>query len=719
MKKNKLALVVGLVMLGALILISSNNNPVGAQTAPNLSFEFHRLDKTTVRPGDTLTLTYRVRNNNPQSHTGSFVETDFYPVPGLEVVSNSPQENCSGSQCKLFTLMPSTNPNPTKTITRTFRVTNDICGRGDFRDAVSYLYPQLGSSVIDERTNRFFITGCASSSITPTINFKINNSIGPLTVTSNQTLNYSLQTTGLNSCEVIVRDRDTGSEINREGVSSGDSGTFTMSEIAPVIPRVGISIDCQDNTGTVYGQEIHINVTDVVGRLTPPAPQPGSAALSWALSGLNNCFLKIVDNKNGVTLEEEDIPSSGIAELRPQDIQEILDGDIRDLVDFSDAIRRELPINATGIVICKDASGRDVALKSSIKIPKIDEPRFITAIRNYLELVESFIANTGLFNDSVVFGPTNLQNLNSCKVTVKDRSPNNNSGTSGPNLIENFFPAETIANPSDIKEFVNLSISEIVDASEELRQELPVAVTFEFSCQSNSNNPVFATINLDIPQISEPRFITQMRDLERQTPPPPPVSGTASINLSRGWNLVYGLFDISQIISTANRNDILVIYGYDSKNKRYYRMHPNTEPIPSNLDTASFINSSFWVYSNQSNFITYQLPEVQLPTNSRVLYPGWNFVGITSDYPVNFSLNNIKGSCDLNIAYYWVAGSQSWFQIPFNDSNNRDASLNLGYIVNVRNQCFLSNFPGIPTLPSVGPTPEQLERSRRALQNLF
>jgi hypothetical protein len=112
--------------------------------------------------------------------------------------------------------------------------------------------------------------------------------------------------------------------------------------------------------------------------------------------------------------------------------------------------------------------------------------------------------------------------------------------------------------------------------------------------------------------------------------------------------------------------------------------------------------NSVWVYLSQPCTFSYKFPSSG--QDSIKLAGGWNFLVSNPSY-IGKSLNDVKGNCNIDKAYYWnadVRGGNGWSEIG--DTNNRFDSENtgIGFIVKVSEGCTFGsesnpvNFPAIP-----------------------
>jgi len=198
------------------------------------------------------------------------------------------------------------------------------------------------------------------------------------------------------------------------------------------------------------------------------------------------------------------------------------------------------------------------------------------------------------------------------------------------------------------------------------------------------------------------------------------------IKLEKGWNLVqqYQIWfqDFSQ--TTCNLNNKGHGYFFSPFNKDYiYTNFRSTDAIEANiydisyfglssdeywnkLSTYQFIGdlNSFWIYSEESCKIVLNYPDYYESTsppdslqlfsentngNSRRISEGWNFLSVYTLLNGN-DLNNTKGNCQFEKAYFFDAQSQEWEPVAL-DYKFSTVEIGKGLIVKNSFEC-IPNF---------------------------
>lgn len=167
-------------------------------------------------------------------------------------------------------------------------------------------------------------------------------------------------------------------------------------------------------------------------------------------------------------------------------------------------------------------------------------------------------------------------------------------------------------------------------------------------------------------------------------------------SLAEGWNLVYGLFYLNQVDtgSQVTPTDIKAIYLYVPSKNKYARIHPSPSDkdieLIQSLDDEYVSQNAFWIYSSKAGLLTYNLIEPAQPLHERIVYKGWNFMGVTQDMvesPLNpgLTLKDIKGNCLIEKAYAFI--ENKWVTLdPFPMEDNL---LYDGLLIKSGNDCTL------------------------------
>ncbi len=203
-----------------------------------------------------------------------------------------------------------------------------------------------------------------------------------------------------------------------------------------------------------------------------------------------------------------------------------------------------------------------------------------------------------------------------------------------------------------------------------------------------------------------------------------------AVILQEGWNLVYGLAEVSQInAGTLKQSDILAIYGFLPEKQQYAELYPNAQRsalleirVAQDLDEQS----AFWVYAKKEGRIQYQVQEPALLRNIN-LKKGWNLIGITENFR-GYALKEVLGTCETEKGYAFLNGnwkSMNEFKDDKNFINTLNPALNggsstdyrfRGIALNVKNDCSLSPpLQPAPTIPAFPLFPEEKQEPEKVI----
>lgn len=185
------------------------------------------------------------------------------------------------------------------------------------------------------------------------------------------------------------------------------------------------------------------------------------------------------------------------------------------------------------------------------------------------------------------------------------------------------------------------------------------------------------------------------------------------IPVIKGWNLVASGFtfasDLRYLDETGDikYDNIKAVYVYSNKIIEYISNYPEYDQrLYSandyfNGDEQDIIGQANWIYVDKSGTLKYQTKAIKT-IDSTNLFAGWNFVSITPEM-IDKSLDNIKGSCDIEKAYFWNYVDKKWEEFPLVEDFEESEALGYGLIIKVTNNCKLglgsSGAGGIPQLP--------------------
>jgi len=189
----------------------------------------------------------------------------------------------------------------------------------------------------------------------------------------------------------------------------------------------------------------------------------------------------------------------------------------------------------------------------------------------------------------------------------------------------------------------------------------------------------------------------------------------AQVKIHKGWNLIYGFANPSQLSGHLEESNIKAIYVFIPTVQEYAQVYPN--PDNGKIDLLGdgyLIKTSMWVYSDKTvegslngvlNADEYMLEE-PLPIkywNEHKLYKGWNFIGILPDM-IDKGLEDVRGKCDIEKAYFYNAEedeAEHWKKLPTDYKLSKDILL-LGIVMKVSNDCTMGETTaGISPPPSI------------------
>ena len=249
---------------------------------------------------------------------------------------------------------------------------------------------------------------------------------------------------------------------------------------------------------------------------------------------------------------------------------------------------------------------------------------------------------------------------------------------------------------------------------------------FEDTCNGDSVIEYFCTSNNVVSSASPKSLCLCSEGICNSQP-----KTTYKVDLEKGWNLVYLLHnpELQIIGGDINLENLKSIYQLMPVTKEYVQTvnegivlddEFNTESIKmrfAGLDITSrgympnnvFSGISFWVYSNKSGTIVYEITSLDVGIeggfkNSQLIR-GWNFIGIdrgmfgidTNLYSLlsdSITLNEIKGSCNIlqAVKYEGIDGLYEWVGIGLEEPIDT-SMIGRGISVEVNEDCVLGLFP--------------------------
>lgn len=194
----------------------------------------------------------------------------------------------------------------------------------------------------------------------------------------------------------------------------------------------------------------------------------------------------------------------------------------------------------------------------------------------------------------------------------------------------------------------------------------------------------------------------------------------STMQLEKGWNLVsiYTIDDIfesnlgSGYDSYLEELGVKAVFFWDFQNKEYIRLYPNQEEekvkqLLSRIDIAHdedaqkdfyrVISSSMWVYTDKSSSVSYRA-ETPSSLSSLSLKSGWNFL-TTIPKMMNKNLDEFKGDCNIQKAYFWNSEEQDWAMMPLDRKFMESELIGRGFIIKVLEDCTFGESESSTTSP--------------------
>lgn len=176
----------------------------------------------------------------------------------------------------------------------------------------------------------------------------------------------------------------------------------------------------------------------------------------------------------------------------------------------------------------------------------------------------------------------------------------------------------------------------------------------------------------------------------------------------QGWNILNaGSIVFNKLALTANSDikaeDIKAVFYYSPSQKTYIQIYPNFDDTKFTKEeryygaysAAEISSASAWVYVERDGMIEYTTDDV-ISMTKRKLTSGWNFVSVTQK-GLGSSLNDLKGSCDIQKAYYYF---EEYKQLDLNMKLPSDMASH-GLLIKVTNDCQFSGAGSSVTPPQI------------------
>ncbi len=186
--------------------------------------------------------------------------------------------------------------------------------------------------------------------------------------------------------------------------------------------------------------------------------------------------------------------------------------------------------------------------------------------------------------------------------------------------------------------------------------------------------------------------------IEPEIQPPMPPGEETTIQLYKGWNLISLPGKLIQFMElTGAGNKKLLGFVYLPKEKKYVTIKQAREILGSEF-YEYLAKHAFWIYSYDDSKLRIKINR-NVSYNELELYSGWNLLPVTEDM-VGGYLKEIKGTCEFEKLYKWVAKEQSWKKIE-EDYQFQESEINYGIAIKAIDYCRLGggNIIEPPAMP--------------------
>ena len=165
-------------------------------------------------------------------------------------------------------------------------------------------------------------------------------------------------------------------------------------------------------------------------------------------------------------------------------------------------------------------------------------------------------------------------------------------------------------------------------------------------------------------------------------------------NFEMGWNLVNGFTSPDRLSGgEVIPENIKAVYILKQPTQEFVRIYPNPETKKlEGIQDSYYEKTAQFVYSDRAGRSEYMFEEPLPPKywNEHQIYRGWNLIGL-SNYMIESSsnpdltLDDIKGTCNIEKAYYFFGGQWVKFDMPEMDST----LLLKGLLIKVSDNCVM------------------------------
>ncbi len=183
-------------------------------------------------------------------------------------------------------------------------------------------------------------------------------------------------------------------------------------------------------------------------------------------------------------------------------------------------------------------------------------------------------------------------------------------------------------------------------------------------------------------------------------------STEASYYFEEGWNLVNGFTHPDSLRGgEVLPENIKAVYILKQPTQEFVRVYPNPETKKlEGIQDSYYEKTAQFVYSDKVGRSEYIFQEPLPPKywNEHLIHRGWNLIGLSnymiesSNHP-DLTLSEIKGTCNIEKAYYFFGGQWMKFDMPEMDST----LLGKGLLMKVSNNCIMGMEDPIPAPPSI------------------
>jgi len=185
------------------------------------------------------------------------------------------------------------------------------------------------------------------------------------------------------------------------------------------------------------------------------------------------------------------------------------------------------------------------------------------------------------------------------------------------------------------------------------------------------------------------------------------------VSLNKGWNLLAsglifekglnGILESSEI----KAQNVKAVYVYSNKINEFISNYPVYDErlySPTEYfygDELDMIGMGNWIYVDKAGTLKYKTKAIK-KINSINLFRGWNFLSITPEYN-GFSLDEIKGDCEIESAYSFDVTAQKWTSFLLSQQTFSEYDEGRSILIKVTDDCNLKGYNknSVETVPSL------------------